>query len=416
MEHELNGILFESVQCGIIVMDAETNIVLNINDVACKILHLDKSIIGSECHKMLCNADECEFKKNANYKVDEQEVCFMTKIQKRKWLLRSANKISSNGKNYIVESFTDITDQKMKQEQYTDLVKYAPAGIYELDLKTFKYITFNQLILEYTGYTEEEFKEIGIFGVFTEKSKELFLDRMKRLQEGEILSTEVEYEIVTKNNKRFWILLNIRFIYNGDKIPTKAFCIVTNITERKCAESKLIFEKERAQMYLDMAFDIFVALDLDGNINLINKTGCNILGSTEDKLLGLNWFDNFVPEHDRVGARIEFQETIKGLNGSNIRLWTNFIYTTKGEKLLVRWRNKVVQDKHGRVIGTFSTGNDITNEYTEEKTLNKLWDETQLQLKEINPNIAFRRRSKQDRNNQLDIAVDLIVNGGTNLK
>jgi PAS domain S-box-containing protein len=412
MEQHLNGILFESVQCGIIVMDAETNIVVNINDVACHVLQLDKSIIGSPCHKMLCNnLDECEFKKVIDYKVDKSEVCFMTKIQKRKWLLRTANKVSSNGKNYIIESFTDITPQKLMEQNYLDLVNYAPAGIYQLDLKTFEYKPINQVILDYTGYTKEEFKENGLFVVLTNESKELFLDRMKRIKEGEEVSNEVEYEIKTKQGKRYWVLLNVRFIYNGDPIPTDAFCIVTDITKRKDAEIKLLNEKNKAQMYLDMAFDIVVALNLEGQIILINKSGCDTLKSSEDKLLGLNWFDNFVPSDDIYSAKNEFEETIKGLNGEKERTWQNFIITTTGEKRFIRWKNKPVKDDNGNIVGTFSTGDDITDERKAETSMNNLWDKTQKELNIINPILPFRRRTREDRNNKLNVAINLITNG-----
>lgn len=413
MDRELTKQIFEALQCGVIVVDADTNIILNINNKALDILQLNKSIIGSPCNKILCgDFEECEFKKNKNYHVERSEICFMTKLQKRKWLLRTAEKISTNGKNYIIESFTDITSQKLMESNYIDLVQYAPAGIYELDLRNYQYISINQVMLDYTEYTEEEFKQIGIIGILTEESKQMFFERMKDVSEGKQVSQEVEYEIVSKTGKHYWVLLNVRFIYNGDPTPYKAFCIVTNITTRKCIEQKLRAEKNRAQMYLDMAFDIFVALDLDGNITLINKTGCDILGSTEDKLIGLNWFDNFVPEDDKIGARLEFKETIKGLNGQHIRTWTNFINTMIGEKRVIRWKNKPVVDLNGNIVGTFSSGDDITNEYKEEKTLLKLWDKTQVELQQINPVVPFRRRSKNDRDNQLDHAIELISNAG----
>jgi len=411
MERELTKKIFDSLQCGIIVINADSNIIVNINDQACDILQIDKSIIGSPCNKLLCNnEEECEFRKNPDQIVNHDEVCFMTKLHKRRWLLRTAKTIIEDGKTYIIESFTNITQQKLMEQNYNDLLNYAPAGIYQLDLKTFKYKSANKVILEYTGFTEKEFQEKGLFVVLTDESKNRFLERMKKVKDGEEVPTEVEYEIETKHGKRYWVLLNVRFMYNGDKTPNEAFCIVTDITKRKDAELKLTEEKNKLQTYLDMTFDLVVALDLQGNIILINKAGCDILKSTEDKLLGLNWFDNFVLPDDMQGAKKEFQETIKGLNGEKERSWSNFIITTTGEKRFIRWKNKPVKDRNGNIVGTFSTGDDITDDYKAEKTLLKLWDKTQEELDELNINKSFRRRSAKDRNNKLDQVIELISN------
>jgi PAS domain S-box-containing protein len=410
MEREVTKRIFDSLQCGVIVIDAETNLILNINKQACEILQLDQSIVGSPCKKLLCNnEEECEFRKNPDQIVNHDEICFMTKLHKRRWLLRTAKTIIENKKRYIIESFTNITQQKVMEQNYIDLLNYAPAGIYQLDLKTLEYRSANKVILEYTGYSEEEFKDKGLFVVLTDDSKSKFLERMEKLKNGEEVPTEVEYEIETKEGKRYWVLLNVRFIYNGDKVPNEAFCIVTDITKRKDAEIKLTEEKDKLQTYLDMTFDIVVALDLNGNIILINKAGCIILGTTEDKLLGLNWFDNFVLPDDIQGAKNEFSETVKGLNGEKERAWSNFIITTKGEKRFIRWRNKPVKDRAGQIVGTFSTGDDITDDYKAEKALLKLWDKTQEELGLTLPE-PFRRRSEKDRNNKLDQVIELISN------
>jgi len=413
MDSKFTNLLFNALYCGVMIIDAETNIVVQINDAASKILNIDKSIIGSPCNRILCNGmEECEFKQQKQKQFPE-EICFMTKVQKQKWILRHATKIIYNNKEYIVECFSDITNQKLLEKNYIDLVHYAPTGIYELDIKTYQHTHVNQVMLDYTGYTEEEFKDVGIIGLLTEPSKQLFVERMLRLKNGEDIPTEVEYEIVNKNGKHYWVLLNVRYIYNGDKVPHTAFCVVTNITERKCMELKLIAEKERAQMYLDMSFDIYVALDINGNIMLINKTGCDILGTTEEQLIGLNWFDTFVPDDDKQASIEEFRETIKGTNGENIRTWDNFIITLKGEKRFIRWKNRPIKDSHGNsIIGTFSSGDDITSEYVTEKKLLKLWNETEQEIKQSSTPQSFRRRSKADRYNQLDKAIQLVSNGG----
>ncbi len=58
--------------------------------------------------------------------------------------------------------------------------------------------------------------------------------------------------------------------------------------ERKQAEESLREERDRAQMYLDIAGVMFVALDSMGKLTLINKKGCEILGYNEKEIVGKN--------------------------------------------------------------------------------------------------------------------------------
>ena len=58
----------------------------------------------------------------------------------------------------------DISDRKRTEDalresesKYRQLVKHAPAGIYEVDLLNRKFITVNDVMCEYTGFTREEF-------------------------------------------------------------------------------------------------------------------------------------------------------------------------------------------------------------------------------------------------------------------
>ncbi len=76
-------------------------------------------------------------------------------------------------------------------------------------------------------------------------------------------------------------------------------------------------------------------------------------------MIGKNWFDTFIPERIRDEAKAVFSKLITGtLEG--IDVYENPILSGSGEERLIRWHNSLLRDEHGRITGTLSAGEDIT--------------------------------------------------------
>ena len=78
----------------------------------------------------------------------------------------------------IVAIYRDETDRRKAEEalreseaKYRLLVEHAPTGIAEFDLKTGKFISVNDVMCEYTGYTKEEFYQINPLELLTQESR-----------------------------------------------------------------------------------------------------------------------------------------------------------------------------------------------------------------------------------------------------
>ena len=115
-------------------------------------------------------------------------------------------------------------------------------------------------------------------------------------------------------------------------------------------------ERNRGQRYLDAAQIILLALDLNGRITLVNRYACSVLGWTEDELLGRDWIETCLPARlrDTLGT------TFHNLLGGDLSIIENPILTKSGEERLIEWRNTLLRDDTGHVVGTFSSGSDIT--------------------------------------------------------
>lgn len=140
------------------------------------------------------------------------------------------------------------------------------------------------------------------------------------------------------------------------------------IIEHKQAEAELQEERDRAQTYLDLSPVMFIALNTAGEVILVNKKGCELLGYDEEEVLGKNWFENFLPESLREEVIPVSKKLLSGeIDGAEY--YENPILTRHGEEKLIAWHNTVLSDDQGKIVGHLSSGEDITERKLDEEAL-----------------------------------------------
>ncbi len=125
------------------------------------------------------------------------------------------------------------------------------------------------------------------------------------------------------------------------------------------AEEAAKRERDLAQHYLDVAGVIMLILDKNGNIVLINKKGCEILGYTQEELIGKNWFDAFIMEYEREQVKAAFESLMRG-ETIPFEEYENFVKTRDKGARIIHWNNVILRDAQGNITGTLSSGEDIT--------------------------------------------------------
>jgi two-component system cell cycle sensor histidine kinase/response regulator CckA len=141
------------------------------------------------------------------------------------------------------------------------------------------------------------------------------------------------------------------------------------IAFRSEAQEALERERDRAKSYLDIAEVTLLVLDRTGRILLINKKGSHLLGYPESELVGKDWFETCLPARDRARARQAFT---KILAGDVVEGMENSVITSSGKERLVAWHNTVVRDQIGNILGTLSSGEDITEKRRAEDDIRRL--------------------------------------------
>jgi PAS domain S-box-containing protein len=251
------------------------------------------------------------------------------------------------------------------EERYRMLVETMNDGLLMLDRKGI--ITYvNRMFLELTGYAEEEIIGRSPYDFLDDSNSAVLTEQLEKRQNG--ISKSYELLLIRKNGKQISTIISPRVIYDAAGTFNGSFGIITDITERREAEIRIQEERNRAQLYLDTAEVMLVAINEQGIITLINQKGCRILGYREDELIGLNWFENILPERLRDEVYSVFRRLTTG-EFEPVEYFENPVITKEGMERLIAWHNALLHDESGSIIGTLSSGEDITERKRAEESL-----------------------------------------------
>ncbi|HQL82982.1 MAG TPA: PAS domain S-box protein, partial [Spirochaetota bacterium] len=153
--------------------------------------------------------------------------------------------------------------------------------------------------------------------------------------------------------------------------------IELDITDWKLADDELKHERDRAQQYFDIAGVMMVLIDADGTIRLANKKACEVLCCEEEDITGKNWFDVAIPEREREFVRGVLRELMAG-NVEPQNYVENRVISKRDGERLIAWHNIVLRDDAGRITGTLSSGEDITDRRRAEDALRSMSERLRL--------------------------------------
>jgi PAS domain S-box-containing protein len=172
----------------------------------------------------------------------------------------------------------------------------------------------------------------------------------------------VEHRIRAHTGEYRWFLVRGEPQTDPEGRVLRWFGASVDIHDRREAEVALRAERDRAQRYLQVAEVMILVLDEQGVIRTINRRGVEILGHASDAaLVGRDWFEVAIPAADRAGMRAAFARIIAG-EVEALAAYENPVLRADGTERLVAWRNTLLRDAEGRIIGTLSSGDDVTDQ------------------------------------------------------
>ena len=215
-----------------------------------------------------------------------------------------------------------------------------------------------------TGWPSQEARGrpvTEVLRIVNEETGELAQNPVARvLREGVVAGLANHILLIARDGSQRPIAGNAAPIRNDAGQITGMVLAFRDQTEERAAQWALQREKGRAEQYLDVVGVMMIALDINGHITLVNRKACEVLGYTEDELLGKNWFDCCLPGQVRNQVREVFGQIISG-QLEPVGYYENPVVTRTGEERIIAWHNAILRDEHGAIVGTLSSGEDITD-------------------------------------------------------
>lgn len=266
--------------------------------------------------------------------------------------------IKKSGLPYVIGTLQDIT-QRVKAEQaareneamFQTLLNSSYDLIYLKD-SSLRYIAVNTNMQRYYGLSEDKLLGKQLSEIKPSADTQLWESRDRSV----LLSGKPLYIEDSSGGKSFETII---FPVDMSDHKRGVGGISRDITQRKLTEEIVLQERDRAQTYFEIAPVVFIALDLEGVVTLINRNGCETLGLPREAIVGKRWNETFVPQEDRESVYRVIQEIYDGTI-SMTETHENGVLTAKNEIRQIEWRNSVLRDANGVATGMLSAGVDVT--------------------------------------------------------
>ncbi len=296
------------------------------------------------------------------------------------------------------------------RDQYTDLFDFAPIGYLILDEKgVIENINLTACSLLGVDRLQIRSKPLSAY-MSGEQSRTLFLNLRNAFQKGSLEPFELQ---MTRNSDGSFTAL-LQGTVTKDQTGS-ALCRVSlqDITEIRKAEilkrqhENLQNEKEKIQQYLDHAPVIFLLLDNEYKVEMINQKGIDLLGYDKKDIEGKKWFEHLIskktgtPKPEAPPAFKQQELLAKPYFESEVRC-------KNGDLRLIGWTNTSLIDKFGDSLGTLSAGEDITErkklEIVKQKYTEDLEKTVKERTKELSEALEAEKKINDLKSNFITIA------------
>ena len=278
----------------------------------------------------------------------------------------------------IVSTLSDVTAEKgaalrlrESEARYRSTFELAASGIAHIGMDR-KFIRVNRRLCEMLGYPEAEL--LGLTGRDISHPDDLDVINSQRpaLYAGRIDAVRVEKRYLRKDRTPVWVAFSMTVERDAQGNPTYEIAVYNDITAQREAEARVRESEEVYRQTFQLAASGIAHVGLDGRFLKVNRSLCDILGTTEGELIGRSVKEISHPDDkdltDRERARVHDGEI------DSVRFEKRYI-RKDGTPVWVELAVALARDPHGYPQYEIAMFDDITERKQAEEALKAAHEE-----------------------------------------
>ncbi|WP_440949922.1 PAS domain S-box protein [Methanosphaerula subterraneus] len=343
--------IFSSVLEGILIIDAETHQIIDLNPAAAGILGSTRDrILHQPCHQYICSdkADLCPVT-DLHQSIENAEDMVLTARGERVAIMRNVVPFNYQGRTCLLETIVDNTARKKADEdlrtayeriaaaerelqEQNDLLKisieqlvqseerfrefsdFLPVPACETDL-TGTLTFYNRAVSAVFGYSSDECRQgITVIDLIQKDERQRGLEVLSQVLTGELSREGMEFTLQRKDGGTFPAIVYANTIKNQmNGACTGLRGVILDISKRKMAEQGLQESEEKFRSLVEQSLEGIIIVDLSGRLLYANPTFGEIIECEQyQDLVGRCRVLDFITETSRADAVQAFTQVAAG--------------------------------------------------------------------------------------------------------
>jgi len=297
--------LFETAKDGIILLDAKTGMITDVNPFLVELLGFTKEEFINKAiweigffKDIAANYDKfLELQQKGYVRYDDLP---LESIDGRKIRVEFVSNVYQVNHHDVIQcNIRDISNRKQmenalreSENKFRNLFNNSEVGMFRTRLDGSEILEFNERYLKILNYTHEEIKGNPSMNIWADHRER---DEMVKMINTDGHVTDFECSILNKKGEVRRCITSL-LLYRDTGILEGS---IQDITERKKAEEALRVSEEKYRNLFENVQDVFYQIDLTGIIQDISPSIKHFSEFNRDELIGTNVFKLYYDNNDR---------------------------------------------------------------------------------------------------------------------
>jgi PAS domain S-box-containing protein len=316
-------------------------------------------------------------------RVENYEAGLLMKSGAIRFGLFSGEIIELGDKKFMLNVIRDITERKkvvealrLSEERYRFLFMHNPACMLIYERDTFKILAVNEAFLEHYGYTTNELLGMVLPDLYPETEKTAIVELARGLKGHAYVG---EWHHIKRNGDEITIIVTSHdVVYEGS---SARIAVITDITERKLAEEKVLFSQRQLSLIFDNVFDAIYLLGVESDNKFrflsVNQTFLKLTGIDENQIINRLVYE-IIPEQS---LPLIIENYKKAISEKRTVQWEETSLYPAGEKTGLVSITPLF-DSNENCVNLIGTVHDITDRKKAEKEIHDLNQNLEMRVAE----------------------------------